>query len=62
MGWLMSMIFAEANESVLEWIFATISLALKYCSEYENELFRFVPELYMPMHNIGTHMVLLLPD
>lgn len=55
----MSMIFVEANENILEWILAMISQTLKYCSENERELFRFVPEFYID-NMIG--MVILLPD
>lgn len=59
MAWLMSMVFVEANENILEWILSMVSHTLKYCSEYEDELFRFVPEYYIE-NIIG--LVLLLPD
>lgn len=46
-AWLMSMTFINTNESILEWILAVISNTIKYCSETEGELFRFVPEFYI---------------
>lgn len=55
----MSMVFVDANENNLEWILAMISYTIKYCSEYENQLFRFVPEFYVD-NMMG--LVLLLPD
>jgi len=41
------MVFIEANENILEWILTVISNTVKYSSEMEGELFRFVPEYYI---------------
>lgn len=59
MAWLKSLIFVAANEQVLEWILMIISNTLKYCSDIEEELFRFVPDFYID-NLLG--LAVLLPD
>jgi len=58
-AWLKSLIFVAANEQVLEWILMIISNTLKYCSDIEEELFRFVPDFYID-NLLG--LAVLLPD
>lgn len=58
-AWLMSMVFINTNESILEWILTVISNTVKHCSETEGELFRFVPEFYIE-NLLG--IVVILPD
>lgn len=53
------MIFVDTKENILEWILMIITNTIKYCSETEDELFRFVPEFYID--NLLGLMV-LLPD
>lgn len=55
----MSLVFVNVNENILEWILMITSNTLKYCSETEGELFRFVPEYYVD-NLIG--LIVLLPD
>lgn len=59
MAWLMSMVFVDSKESILEWILTLITNTINYCSEIEGELFRFVPEFYFD-NLLG--LVVLLPD
>lgn len=59
MAWLMSMVFVDTKENILEWVLTIISNTIKYCSENEDELFRFIPEFYID--NLLGLMV-LLPD
>jgi len=53
------LIFVATNEQILEWILAIISHTLKYCSDIEDELFRFVPDFYID-NLLG--LAVLLPD
>lgn len=55
----MSFVFINTNENILEWILMITSNTLKYCSETEGELFKFVPEYYID-NLIG--LTVLLPD
>lgn len=55
----MSLIFIDANEHILEWILTVISNTVKYCSETEDELFRFIPEYYID-NMLG--LIVLVPD
>lgn len=55
----MSLIFIDTNEQILEWILTVISNTVKYCSETEDELFRFVPEYYID-NMLG--LMVLVPD
>ncbi|XP_050423164.1 E3 ubiquitin-protein ligase RNF123-like [Adelges cooleyi] len=59
MAWLMSMIFVEPKEQILCWILMVVANTIKNCSEFEEELFRFVPEFY-PDCLIG--LTVTLPD
>ncbi|VVC25271.1 Concanavalin A-like lectin/glucanase domain,SPRY domain,Zinc finger, RING-type,B30.2/SPRY domain [Cinara cedri] len=58
-SWLMSMVFLDSKQIILEWIIMIISNTIKYSSENEEELFRFVPEFYVD--NLLGLMV-LMPD
>ncbi|XP_050053150.1 E3 ubiquitin-protein ligase RNF123-like isoform X2 [Aphis gossypii] len=58
-AWLKSLIFVATNEQILEWILMIISHTLKYCSDIEEELFRFVPHFYID-NLLG--LAVLLPD
>ncbi|XP_060863040.1 E3 ubiquitin-protein ligase RNF123-like [Metopolophium dirhodum] len=58
-AWLKSLIFLGANEQILEWILSIVSNTVKYCSDVEDELFRFVPEFYID-NMMG--LAVLLPD
>eukprot|EP00102_Acyrthosiphon_pisum_P014112 XP_008183980.1 PREDICTED: E3 ubiquitin-protein ligase RNF123-like isoform X1 [Acyrthosiphon pisum] len=58
-AWLKSLIFVDANERILEWILSIVSNTVKYCSDVEDELFRFVPEFYID-NLMG--LAVLLPD
>lgn len=55
----MSLIFIDANEHILEWVLTVISNTVKYCSETEDELFRFIPEYYID-NMLG--LIVLVPD
>lgn len=43
----MSLIFVDTKGEILSWIVMTVCNTLKYGSENEKELFRFVPEFYI---------------
>ncbi|XP_025196504.1 E3 ubiquitin-protein ligase RNF123-like [Melanaphis sacchari] len=58
-AWLKSLIFVATNEQILEWILTIISHTLKYCSDIEDELFRFVPDFYID--NL-LELAVILPD
>lgn len=58
-AWLKSLIFVGVNEQILEWILSIVSNTVKYCSDVEDELFRFVPEFYID-NLMG--LAVLLPD
>ncbi|CAH1725712.1 unnamed protein product [Aphis gossypii] len=58
-AWLKSLIFVATNEQILEWILMIISHTLRYCSDIEEELFRFVPDFYID-NLLG--LAVLLPD
>lgn len=56
-SWLMNLVFSDTKETICEWILMIISNTIKYCSENDDELFRFVPEFYID--NLLGLMVLL---
>lgn len=55
----MSLVFVNVNGDILEWVLTVTSNTIKYCSEMEGELFRFVPEYYVD-NLLG--LIVLLPD
>lgn len=57
--WLMSMVFLDTKKSILEWILVIVCNTIKYCSENDEELFRFVPEFYI---DDLLRVMVMLPD
>ncbi|XP_050527648.1 E3 ubiquitin-protein ligase RNF123-like isoform X2 [Daktulosphaira vitifoliae] len=59
MAWLLSMIFFDSKEQILSWMLMVVASTIKNCSEYEEELFRFLPEYYLD-NLLG--LTVMLPD
>lgn len=59
MAWLLSMVFSDSKEQVLSWMLMVIANTIKNCSEYEEELLRFLPEFYLD-NLLG--LTVILPD